>query len=56
MDPITAPPQMNASFIEKVGGDIESKIFPLPAPKADQILVKSIYAPVNPVFVGPHTF
>lgn len=38
-----------AAIVPAQGGAFEVRDVPIPEPKADQILVKSIYAPINPV-------
>jgi NADPH:quinone reductase-like Zn-dependent oxidoreductase len=52
MEPVTAPWRIKASIIRKVGSGIELDTkYPIPKPGPDQILVRSIFAPVNPVLV-----
>jgi len=43
---------MKAITVEKQGAELEISDLPVPVPSDDQILVKSIYAPITPVYVA----
>jgi NADPH:quinone reductase-like Zn-dependent oxidoreductase len=44
---------MKAVTVASQGAEFKISEAPIPEPSDDQMLIKSIYAPVNPVFVVP---
>jgi hypothetical protein len=44
---------MKAVTVASQGAEFKISEAPIPEPSDDQMLIKSIYAPVNPVFVLP---